>query len=110
MTQTLHPLPTDWQQQNELLLLLFMRDGSGTSQMMRGHVEEVLAEHGGAVVAYSVDGDRYPALFEEFRISRVPTLYVVHCGQLLRRFEGLFPLAELKTFVSESLPDVMSCY
>lgn len=78
--------------------------------MMQGHLDEVLGDYDGEVVAYGIDEDRQPGMFEEFRISRVPTLFVVHCGKILRQFVGLFPLAELKKFVADCVPRVFSCH
>ena len=67
-------------------------------------VEEVSKELEGKLKVVKIDVDRNPGIAEAFRVQSVPTLIVIHQGQVANAQQGLIPKAAILDMVAPFLP------
>jgi thioredoxin 2 len=75
----------------------------GPCRMVSPALEQVARELAGRVKLVKVDVDRSPAISRRFSVQAVPTLMVMHHGQVVARRAGAAPAAVLRRWVEEAL-------
>ncbi len=66
-------------------------------------LEQLARERAGRLKLVKVDVDAAPALSQRFAVRAVPTLLLLHQGQVLARQSGAAPLATLRAWVDDAL-------
>jgi thioredoxin 2 len=73
--------------------------------MVSPALEQLAAERAGQLKLVKVDVDRSPAVSERFTVRAVPTLLLMHHGQVLARQSGAAPVAALRNWLDKSLAE-----
>ncbi len=66
-------------------------------------LEQLAGERAGRLKLVKVDVDAAPALSQRFAVRAVPTLLLLHNGQVLARQSGAAPLPALRAWVDDTL-------
>jgi thioredoxin 2 len=74
-------------------------------RMVSPALEQLAAERAGQLKLVKVDVDRSPAVSERFTVRAVPTLLLMHHGQVLARQSGAAPVAALRNWLDKSLAE-----
>ncbi|GIJ49580.1 thiol reductase thioredoxin [Virgisporangium aliadipatigenens] len=72
-------------------------------RMVSPALEQLARERAGELKLVKIDCDAAPKLVERFSVQAVPTLLVMHHGQILGRQPGAVPLDALRRWVKETL-------
>ncbi len=75
-------------------------------RMVSPALEEVARELAGRIKLVKVDVDRSPGLANRFSVRAVPTLLVLHRGDVVARRAGAAPARQLRPWVEEVLAHV----
>ena len=86
------------------VLVDFQADWCQPCKQLSPIVEEVANELEGKLKVVSVDVDRCPNIAAAFRIQSVPTLFVVHQGQVVTGQPGVVPKEAILEMVRPLLP------
>jgi thioredoxin 2 len=68
-------------------------------------LEQLAAERAGQLKLVKVDVDQSPAVSKRFTVRAVPTLLLMHHGQVLGRQSGATPIAALRNWLDKSLAE-----
>lgn len=101
--QILTHLPENWQTLDNVLLVHFVRQWSGSALFTRTHVAAANKRFAERVVACEIDAELNPELLETFRISEIPTLLVIHKGHIEASIKGLFTQKKLDDTIGKVL-------
>jgi thioredoxin 2 len=71
-------------------------------RMVSPALEQLARERAGELKLVKIDCDAAPKLVERFSVQAVPTLLVMHNGQILSRQSGAAPLDALRRWVDEA--------
>ncbi len=85
------------------LLLCFTAPWCPHSLKMRSALKELANNEKGSVQVVEVNADAYPALAQEFSISKVPTTLLYTEGVRLRVVEGAYTAASLSNYLRKIL-------
>lgn len=85
------------------LLLCFTAPWCPHSNKMRTQLKKVAKAEKGALQVVVVNADEYPAVAEEFRITKVPTTILYTEGVKLSTFEGSYAAADLRNMIRRVL-------
>lgn len=75
----------------------------GPCRMVSPALEQLAAERAGQLKLVKIDVDKSPSISNRFAIRAVPTLLLMHHGQLLARQSGAAPVAALRNWLDKSL-------
>jgi thioredoxin 2 len=78
----------------------------GPCRMVSPALEQVARDLAGRVKLVKVDVDAAPELSSRFDVRAVPTLMVIHQGNVVARRAGAAPAPDLRRWVDEALADV----
>jgi putative thioredoxin len=67
-------------------------------------LEKLAAEGNGSFLLAKVNTDENPDLAQAFQIEGIPAVFAIRNGQLVSRFEGLLPEAEVRKFLGALAP------
>jgi thioredoxin 2 len=77
----------------------------GPCRMVSPALEQLATERAGRLKLVKVDVDKAPETSQRFTVRAVPTLLLMHHGQVLARQSGAAPVAALRNWVDESLAE-----
>jgi thioredoxin 2 len=80
----------------------------GPCRMVSPALEELARERAGRLKLVKVNADLAPALSRRFEVKSIPTLLVLASGQVVARQVGAAPLAALRRWLAEALPEPVS--
>lgn len=73
-------------------------------QLLGASVQKLADAHQGKVLVGKVNIDQQPELTERFRVSSIPSVYIVQNGVVVERMVGAMPYSELlkvvETYIS----------
>ena len=75
----------------------------GPCRMVSPALEQLATERAGELKLVKVDVDKAPAISQRFTVQAVPTLLVLHHGQVLVRQSGAAPLPVLRNWLDHAL-------
>jgi thioredoxin 2 len=75
----------------------------GPCRMVSPALEQLATEFAGEVKLVKVDVDRSPKLSQRFEIRAVPTLLVMHHGEVIERQAGAAPAPVLRTWLQNAI-------
>jgi len=78
----------------------------GPCRMVSPALERLARSHAGGVKLVKVDIDQAPGLARRFAVQGVPTLLVMHRGDVLARQTGAAPEAALRSWLEQALAKV----
>ena len=79
---------------DKLVLLDFYADWCGPCKMVSPIIDEIARENPGYLVA-KINVDHEPELAREFSVYSIPTLVVMHNGEVLNKSSGLRPKSHI---------------
>ncbi len=85
------------------LLLCFTAPWCRHSTAMRNSLKELAEMEKGAIQVVEIDADTYPALANDYNLTKVPTTVFYTEGIKLRSIEGAFPADSLKRYLDALL-------
>jgi thioredoxin 2 len=77
----------------------------GPCRMVSPALEQLAAERAGRLKLVKVDVDQAPAVSQRFTVRAVPTLLLIHHGQVLARRSGAASVAALRDWLDKSLAE-----
>lgn len=80
----------------------------GPCRMVSPALEELARERAGRLKLVKVNADLAPALSRRFEVQSIPTLLVLTSGQVVARQVGAAPLAALRRWLADALPEPVS--
>lgn len=75
----------------------------GPCRLVSPVLEQLAVERAGEVKLVKVDVDRAPGLSSRFTVQAVPTLLVLHRGQVIARQAGAAPVAVVRRWFDEAM-------
>jgi thioredoxin 2 len=75
----------------------------GPCRMVSPALQTLATEMADQLKLVKVDIDRSPALAQRFQVQAVPTLLVMHNGEIVARQSGAAPVAALRTWVQDAI-------
>lgn len=87
------------------VLVDFYADWCGPCKMMAPILQEFSKEMEGQVKVIKVDVDRNPNAAAAYQIQGVPTLILFQNGKVIWRQSGVVPAHQLRTIVSQHIPN-----
>lgn len=87
------------------VLVDFWATWCGPCTMVSPALEQLATERAGQLKLVKVDVDTAPTTSQRFTVRAVPTLLLMHHGQVLGRQSGAIPLAALRRWLTESLAE-----
>jgi thioredoxin 2 len=75
----------------------------GPCRMVSPALEQVARDLAGQIKLVTVDTDRSPQLVRRFEVQAVPTLLVLHNGEVLARQAGAAPANVLRSWAEEAI-------
>jgi thioredoxin 2 len=75
----------------------------GPCRMVSPALEQLAAERAGQLKLVKIDVDKSPATSQRFTVRAVPTLLLMHHGQVLARQSGAASVAVLRNWLDKSL-------
>lgn len=85
------------------LLLCFTAPWCNHSTAMRKALQELAAQEKGGIQVVEIDADAYPAIAEDFNLTKVPTTVFYTEGIRLRSIEGAYTTESLKLYLHNLL-------
>ena len=86
------------------VLVDFWATWCGPCRMVSPALEQLANEKAGQLKLVKVDIERAPKLAQRFTVQAVPTLMVLHRGEVIARQPGAAPLDALRRWVDGALP------
>lgn len=86
--------------QSQVVMVDFWADWCGPCQSLTPILEKLATEFAGAVVLAKVDADQEQALAGHFGIRSLPTVLIVHQGQIVDHFMGAQPESTIREMLS----------
>ena len=83
------------------VLLDFYADWCGPCKILGPIIDELAQEYEGRALVAKIDTEKNPQLSQHFKIKSIPTMMVVHQGQVVERFQGLVPKPNLEEILEE---------
>jgi thioredoxin 2 len=80
----------------------------GPCRMVSPALEQIAREYAGRVKLVKVNVDETPKLSERFEVRAVPTLLLMHGGQVVARQAGAAPVPALRSWVDKALASTPS--
>jgi thioredoxin 2 len=80
----------------------------GPCRMVSPTLEQLAKEKAGQLKLVKVDIDRAPTLAQRFSIQAVPTLMVLHRGEVIARQPGAAPLDVLRSWLDDAIAGIPS--
>ena len=77
----------------------------GPCRMVSPALEQLAAERAGQLKLVKIDVDKSPATSQRFTVRAVPTLLLMHHGQVLARQSGAASVAVLRNWLDKSLAE-----
>lgn len=74
-------------------------------RMVSPALEQIATERAGRIKLVKVDVDANPAVAQRFEARAVPTLLVLRDGAIVARQAGAAPIATLRSWLGEALPE-----
>ena len=90
------------------VLVDFWATWCGPCRMVSPALEQLATEKAGQLKLVKVDIDRAPTLAARFAIQAVPTLMVLHRGEVIARQPGAAPLDVLRHWLDEAIARIPS--
>lgn len=86
-----------------LTLVDFYATWCGPCKAMHPVLEQVKGELGDRIRIIKIDVDRHQALAQQYRVQAVPTFMLFRKGEMLHRFSGGMPRADLTHLLKQHL-------
>ncbi len=83
------------------VLLDFYADWCGPCKVLGPIIDELASEYQGKALVAKVNTEINPLLSQQFKIKSIPTLIVIHQGNLVERFQGLIPKPNLEEILND---------
>ncbi|MGB1216313.1 MAG: thioredoxin [Saprospiraceae bacterium] len=83
------------------VLLDFYADWCGPCKILGPIIDELAEEYDGKALVAKVNTELNPGLSQHFRIKSIPTMMMIHEGELKERFQGLIPKPNLAEILDE---------
>ncbi len=87
------------------VLLDFWGPGCGPCNVLGPIIDELAGEYDGRALIGKINVHQNPKLSFHFKIKSVPTLMVIHKGELQERFQGLVPKPNLEEILEEYIQE-----
>jgi thioredoxin 1 len=87
------------------VLLDFYADWCGPCKVLGPIVDELAEEFDGRVLVAKVNTELNPKLSQHFAIKSIPTMYIIHKGEAVERYNGLIPKPNLQEILNNYLVD-----
>ena len=87
--------------QSQVVMVDFWADWCGPCQSLTPVLEKLTGEFAGAVVLAKVNADQEQALAGHFGIRSLPTVLIVHQGQIVDHFMGAQPESTIREMLSK---------
>lgn len=76
----------------------------GPCRMVSPVLEQLAAELAGRLKLVKVDADQSPEVSRRFEVQAIPTLVLMHHGQVVAKQTGAAPASTLRSWLTEHLP------
>jgi thioredoxin 2 len=78
----------------------------GPCRMVSPALEQLATEHAGELKLVKVNADGAPEVSRRFGVQAIPTLVLMHHGEVLDKQVGAAPPPALRSWLAEHLPEV----
>lgn len=87
------------------VLVDFYANWCGPCKVLGPIIDELAQEYEGRALVVKVNTENNPHLSQHFRIKSIPTIMVVHKGQVVERYQGLIPKPNLEEILDGYIAD-----
>lgn len=87
-------------------LVYFWAQWSGPCRLLSLFVEHAAKTYGDRLQVVKVDADANPGMVDHYRVQHVPTLYLLHQGDLVDSVEGVLSRPQLEQMLASHLTQV----
>ncbi len=82
------------------VLLDFYADWCGPCKILGPIIDELAEEYQGRALIAKINTETNPRLSQHFAIRSIPTMYIIHNGEVVERYNGLVPKPNLEEILN----------